>query len=112
MKRVSYRGYGLMWYYLLLDILPENELKISSYNIIYCTTDINVFSSRFQLYWTVRRTLLSMEKSLSHWTRAPVPKLRDVRRHASVTSLAARILVPVSAGIYRVPVRDSHIERV
>jgi len=53
-----------------------------------------------------------MEKSLPHGSRAPVPKLRDVRGHSSVTTLAARILVPVSAGIYRVPVRDTHIERV
>lgn len=75
-------------------------------------TELNKFSFFLQLYWTVRRTLLSMEKSLPHGSRAPVPKLRDVRGHASVTTLAARILVPVSSGIYCFPVRDTHIERV
>jgi len=71
-----------------------------------------MFSSCLQLYWTVRRTLLSMEKSLSYRSRATVPKLWDMRRHASVATLAARILVPVSSGIYRFPVRDTHFERV
>lgn len=79
---------------------------------ICCMTELNVFSSCLQLYWTVRRTLLSMEKSLPHGPRAPMPKLRYVRGHTSVTTLTARILVSVSAGIYRVPVRDTHIKRV
>jgi hypothetical protein len=65
-----------------------------------------------QLYWTVCRTLLSMEKPLPHGSRAPMPKRRNVCCHASVATFSARIFVPVSAGIHRVPVRDTHIERV
>lgn len=53
-----------------------------------------------------------MEKPVPHGPRAPVPERRDVRRHAIVAALAARFLVPVSAGVHCVAVRDTHIERV
>lgn len=53
-----------------------------------------------------------MEKPLQHGSRAQMPKRRDVCRYASVAALTARFLVPVPAGIHRVTVRDTHIERV
>lgn len=53
-----------------------------------------------------------MEEPVSYRTRAQVPERRDLRRHPTVAALSARVLVPVSAGIHRVPVRDPHIERV
>jgi len=49
---------------------------------------------------------------MPHGPRAPVSKRRDLRRHASVTAFAPRILVPVSVRIHGVPVRDTHFERV
>lgn len=53
-----------------------------------------------------------MEEPVPYRTRAQVPERRHLRRHRTVAAFSARILVPLSAGIHRVPVRDPHIERV